>query len=98
MVGFGDGQALRVLITKNHLLDYGKLLMQGPLQKYVAGNTISMWHPSSTVAMGAAGDSLTCLDTDFKVKGVEGLRVVDCSAIPLMIRYYFYASQKPIFS
>jgi hypothetical protein len=47
---------------------------------------MGMWHASSSVAMGAPDDPLTCLDTSFKVKGVQGLRVVDCSAIPFIIR------------
>jgi len=46
---------------------------------------MGMWHASSSVAMGAPDDPLTCLDTSFIVKGVQGLRVVDCSAIPFII-------------
>lgn len=40
------------------------------------------YHPSGTCRMGAAGDPLAVLDSRFRVRGVEGLRVCDLSAMP----------------
>ncbi|TVY90074.1 Dehydrogenase [Lachnellula willkommii] len=34
--------------------------------------------------MGKKGDERACVDTDFKLSGVENLRVVDLSVIPLL--------------
>lgn len=39
----------------------------------------------STVRMGKNKDESTaCVDTNFRVLGVEGLRVVDLSVLPLL--------------
>ncbi|MEM8854561.1 MAG: GMC family oxidoreductase, partial [Pseudomonadota bacterium] len=40
------------------------------------------YHPASTMKMGADGDPLAVLDATLKVRGVEGLRVCDMSAVP----------------
>jgi choline dehydrogenase len=40
------------------------------------------YHPSGTCRMGAAGDPLAVLDSRLRVRGVEGLRVCDLSAMP----------------
>lgn len=48
-------------------------------------NLFSSWHMCSTVRMGKDKDENTaCVDTNFRVLGVEGLRVVDCSVLPLL--------------
>lgn len=39
-------------------------------------------HPASTCRMGADGDVGAVLDTEFRVRGVEQLRVVDASSFP----------------
>lgn len=39
-------------------------------------------HASSTARIGADWDPYAVLDGDFRVRGVEGLRVVDASALP----------------
>ena len=39
-------------------------------------------HPTSTVAIGADDDPYAVLDSEFRVKGVAGLRVVDASSFP----------------
>jgi choline dehydrogenase len=43
-------------------------------------NTI--FHPVGTVRMGAAGDAHAVLDSHLRVRGVDGLRVVDASVMP----------------
>ena len=40
------------------------------------------YHPSGTCRMGAAGDPLAVLDSRLRVRGVDGLRVCDLSAMP----------------
>ncbi|KAI4179599.1 MAG: hypothetical protein LQ346_007161, partial [Caloplaca aetnensis] len=51
---------------------------------YVRNTATSMWHPCGTVKMGRPQDIDTCVDTDFKVQGLQGLRVVDMSAAPFL--------------
>lgn len=46
----------------------------------------SVFHGTSTVRMGGDKDSTSCLDTHFRVRGVDSLRVIDLSAIPLITR------------
>lgn len=43
-----------------------------------------MAHPCGTVKMGKLDDEEACVDGDCKVKGVEGLRVVDMSVVPFV--------------
>ena len=40
------------------------------------------YHPSSTARMGADSDPMAVLDSRMRVRGVEGLRVCDLSAVP----------------
>lgn len=48
-----------------------------------AGATI--FHPSGTCAMGIDPKQGAVLDTRLRVHGVQGLRVVDCSAMPTLV-------------
>src|SRR5690606_24723036 len=51
----------------------------------VAGDIgTTIFHPVGTARMGAAADPLAVLDKDLRVFGVEGLRVVDASAMPFI--------------
>jgi choline dehydrogenase-like flavoprotein len=50
-----------------------------------AGQTVgSSWHMSGTVRMGRPGEADAAVDADFRVMGVEGLRVVDMSVAPVL--------------
>lgn len=40
------------------------------------------YHPAGTARMGADGDPMAVLDARMRVRGVEGLRVCDMSAVP----------------
>ncbi|MBG1232540.1 GMC family oxidoreductase [Aestuariivirga litoralis] len=42
------------------------------------------WHPVGTARMGKANDKMAVLDTDLKVRGITGLRVIDASAMPFI--------------
>lgn len=47
------------------------------------GRTVKTnYHPVGTAPMGPDGDPLAVLDPALRVRGVEGLRVIDCSAMP----------------
>ncbi|MET0273857.1 MAG: GMC family oxidoreductase N-terminal domain-containing protein [Phenylobacterium sp.] len=47
------------------------------------GTTI--FHPAGTAAMGPDGDPMAVLDARLRVRGVQGLRVVDASAMPRIV-------------
>lgn len=40
------------------------------------------YHPAGTAKMGADGDKMAVLDAQMRVRGIEGLRVCDMSAVP----------------
>ena len=48
-------------------------------------------HACCTAKIGADGDEDAVLDGDFKVRGVEGLRVVDASVFPKIPGYFIAA-------
>lgn len=45
----------------------------------------TFWHASCTCSMGVKGDRMAVLDSDARVFGVQGLRVVDSSSFPLLV-------------
>jgi choline dehydrogenase len=50
------------------------------LREHIRRNTQTLYHPTSTCAMGRV------VDTDLRVLGVDGLRVVDASVLPTVVR------------
>jgi choline dehydrogenase-like flavoprotein len=49
------------------------------------GSTV--WHAVGSVKMGKGDDQRACVDSKFKVYGIEGLRVADLSVCPVITRY-----------
>ncbi|RDA95884.1 hypothetical protein CP533_5185 [Ophiocordyceps camponoti-saundersi (nom. inval.)] len=49
-------------------------------------------HASCTCAIGAANDPMAVLDSNFRVRGVDGLRIVDASVFPMIPGYYIVLS------
>jgi choline dehydrogenase len=52
------------------------------LRANIVANAGAYLHPTSTVPMGAARDPTAVVDAWGKVRGIEGLRVVDASILP----------------
>jgi len=52
------------------------------LDAFIRADASSAYHPCGTARMGAAGDARAVVDLDLKLRGIEGLRVVDASVIP----------------
>ena len=50
----------------------------------IAGGLASYGHPAATVPMGGAEDPWAVLDFTGAVTGIEGLRVVDASIMPVV--------------
>lgn len=51
-------------------------------KEYVRNNASTVYHPCSTCRMGT--DDMAVTTPDLKVRGIEGLRVVDASVIPMV--------------
>jgi choline dehydrogenase-like flavoprotein len=56
------------------------------LLKHWVKNTTSTWHMMGTASMGKSEQEGAVVDKDFRVFGVEGLRVADMSVIPVVCK------------
>ena len=52
---------------------------------FIRATAGSIYHPACTARMGADGDRGAVLDARCRVRGVEGLRVVDAAAMPRLV-------------
>lgn len=49
---------------------------------HVRQHATTCYHPAGTARMGKAGDEFAVLNEKLQVRGVQGLRVADCSVMP----------------
>jgi len=54
------------------------------LREHIARTTFSIYHPVGTCRMGQSADAV--VDAELRVNGLEGLRVVDASVMPVVPR------------
>jgi 5-(hydroxymethyl)furfural/furfural oxidase len=54
------------------------------LEAFVRKSAIGVWHASCSCRMGATDDPMAVVDTKGRVRGVQGLRVVDASIFPVV--------------
>jgi 5-(hydroxymethyl)furfural/furfural oxidase len=54
------------------------------LEAFVRKAAIGVWHASCTCRMGRPDDPMAVVDSQGRVKGVQGLRVVDASIFPVV--------------
>ncbi|KAF1072365.1 MAG: 5-(hydroxymethyl)furfural oxidase [Pseudomonas citronellolis] len=57
---------------------------EAALEHYLRSHVGGVWHPSGTCRMGRVDDPLAVVDNAGRVIGVQGLRVVDASVIPVI--------------
>ena len=55
------------------------------LENFIREKAESIYHPVGTCKMGAVDDADAVVDSQCRVKGVRGLRVVDASVMPKLI-------------
>jgi choline dehydrogenase len=55
------------------------------LLEFCKNNGATIFHPSGTCKMGEISDNTSVVDQRLKVKGVEGLRVIDASIMPTLV-------------
>jgi choline dehydrogenase len=78
-------------VCKFELAPGSELRTEAELVKWIRGQITTIYHPVGTCAMG--GDSrlvtsklTSVVDTELRVRGIEGLRVVDASVMPTVPR------------
>jgi choline dehydrogenase len=54
------------------------------LRAHAARNSQTLYHPVGTCAMGTGEDAV--VDAELRVRGIDGLRVVDASVMPTIVR------------
>lgn len=84
-----DGPAaLRTYMIRNVITEGFKFeeVMQDDdaCEAFVRKSAIGVWHASCSCRMGADGDPMAVTDNQGRVRGVEGLRVVDASLFPIV--------------
>lgn len=84
---------MRDLIAQKALDPYrGSEIQPGPgvaskadIDAFIRRTAWTAHHPLGTCRMGKDDDDLAVLDTQLRVRGMQGLRVVDASAMPDMV-------------
>jgi choline dehydrogenase-like flavoprotein len=84
---------MRELIAQRSLDGFrGRELQPGPnatskteVDAFIRRTAWTVHHPLGTCKMGADSDEMAVVDTQLRVRGLQGLRVVDASVIPDMI-------------
>ncbi len=56
------------------------------LETFLRDNCTTIFHPVGTARMGPESDPMAVVDQHCRVRGVEGLRVVDASVMPNIVR------------
>lgn len=67
-------------ITEDYAAPY---IEKDGLLGYIRNKSDTIYHPVGTCRMGS--DDLSVVDVDLKVRGIEGLRVIDASIMPTLI-------------
>ena len=55
------------------------------IEDHARKTAITVHHPAGTCRMGAASDEMAVVDSELRVRGAEGLRVVDASVFPDLV-------------
>ena len=56
------------------------------LETFVRENSTTIFHPVGTAKMGPDNDQMAVVDQYCRVRGIDGLRVVDASIMPNIVR------------
>jgi choline dehydrogenase len=81
----------RELMSSPHVEPFrGDEVVPGPdriskkaLEDYIRSTAVTVWHPCGTARMGT--DDMAVVDPQLRVRGVEGLRIADCSVMPRIV-------------
>lgn len=72
------------IVTGNETSPGSKVQTDNDILEWIKATSYSIFHGSCTCKMGKASDPMAVVDSDAKVLGTLGLRVVDASAFPFL--------------
>ena len=81
-----QGDEMSALTSSLALLEPASFDDDDVLAGYVRSMVAPWYHASGTCRMGAGSDDGAVVDGDLRVRGVDGLRVVDASVLPTIPR------------
>ena len=55
------------------------------IEQWVRGHCETIYHPVGTCKMGPDNDPMAVVDNQCRVRGIDGLRVVDASVMPSLV-------------
>jgi choline dehydrogenase len=70
-------------VVGNELMPGERLQSDAQLEGFARANVRTAMHPTSSCAMGVGEDAV--LDAQLRVRRIEGLRVADASAMPVIV-------------
>ena len=78
-------------LLKSEIAPGDAVRSEADMREWIRGDLTTLFHPVGTCAMGgdsrlAASKLTSVVDTDLRVRGIEGLRVVDASVMPTVPR------------
>lgn len=80
---FGSGAMSRVIVG-DEFFPGNQYATDAEILDIIKNSLMTISHASCTCKMGTRDDAMAVVDSHAKVVGVEGLRVVDASAFPLL--------------
>ncbi|PQE33568.1 gmc oxidoreductase protein [Rutstroemia sp. NJR-2017a WRK4] len=78
-------KSLKRILTGSEAYPGIDVASDADILSHIMKTTCPIWHASSSCKMGMSNDSMAVVDSQARVFGVTGLRVVDSSAFPFLI-------------
>ena len=78
------GSMQGVTIGEEYFPTYKNVSTDEEILQHIRESSIQLWHAAGTCKMGRSKDPMAVLDTQARVRGVSGLRVVDASSFPFL--------------
>jgi choline dehydrogenase len=69
-----------------HEVQPGAHITENNFKEFIKSTIETLYHPVGTCKMGKTDDEMAVVDKDLRVIGVEGLRVIDASVMPVIPR------------
>lgn len=79
-----DSDAMKPVLIGSEYYPGREVESDEEILEYVRNNISPIWHPACTCKMGTSDDPMAVVDNHARVFGVDGLRLVDASAFPLL--------------